>query len=166
MDGVPYAMAGARRRHDRIVANTTVSIGTQLMGKPCEVFPADTAVLIPAGNVRLPDVGVDRGAAADDDRTAKQPRLVVEVLSPSTRGFDMFIKMDEYKAIPSLQYILLIDPEDPQAMRWSRGAGPDWQDEIFQGIDAVIDLPLLGLTLSLATPCDRVPVQTKPRLVG
>lgn len=39
----------------------------------------------------------------------KNPKIVVEVLSKSTRKFDMTEKITYYKLIPSLQYILLVD---------------------------------------------------------
>lgn len=90
------------------MANAIVAVGSQLTGTPCEVFTIDTAVVTLGGKVRLPDLGVNCG---DADRRAKDPRLVVEVLPPSARGFDMYVKLDEYKALPSLSYILLIDPE-------------------------------------------------------
>ena len=42
--GVPVAMAGAKRGHDRIVMNTTLAVGNQSRGSPCQPFSADFAV--------------------------------------------------------------------------------------------------------------------------
>ena len=105
IDGLPRMRAGAKRRHDRIIANLITLLSTQLAGKVCEAFTADTAVVIPNGNVRLSDAGVDCGQADDDATRAADPKLVVEALSPSTRDFDMFGKLDEYKSVDSLSYI-------------------------------------------------------------
>ena len=52
VDGLPVAMAGAKRRHDQIVVNAIVSVGGQLGSGRCRVFTADTAVRIPGGNIR------------------------------------------------------------------------------------------------------------------
>ncbi len=165
VDGLPRMMAGAKRRHDRIVTNLIASLSTQLAGKACEAFTADTAVVIPNGNVRLPDAGVDCGQADDDATRAADPKLVVEVLSPSTRDFDMFGKLDEYKSIESLSYILLIDPDAPQATLWSRDRSGGWTHATATGLDAVLDLPSLEIVLPLAALYARVAVPPRPRLV-
>jgi Uma2 family endonuclease len=88
VDGVPVMMTGARRRHDQIVVNGVGELGAKLRGHRCRPFTADTAVRIPNGNIRRPDAGVDCGRFDDDAVHADQPRLVIEVLSPSTRQFD------------------------------------------------------------------------------
>ena len=95
VDGLPVAMAGAKRRHDQIVVNAIISIGVQLGSGRCRVFSDDTAVRIPAGNVRRPDVGIDCGVFDDNAAAADAPTVVIEVLSPTTREFDMFGKLDE-----------------------------------------------------------------------
>ena len=51
---------------------------------------------------------------------AALPRLVVEVLSPSTRDFDTFKKLDEYRETGSLEYIVLVEPNEPVAFVWRR----------------------------------------------
>jgi len=59
VDGVPVAMAGAKRRHDHIVMNLHGILFNQLRGHRCRPFSTDTAVRIPAGNIRRPDAGID-----------------------------------------------------------------------------------------------------------
>jgi len=100
VDGVPVAMAGAKRRHDQIVVNTIRELSTQLRGAVCRPFTPDTAVRIPAGNVRLPDAGVDCGAFWDETNWADQPAVVIEVLSASTRDFDLFGKVEGNCSLP------------------------------------------------------------------
>jgi Uma2 family endonuclease len=84
VDGFPVQMmSGASRRHDQIVVNILAELRSQLRGGPCRPFTADTAVRTAAGRLRRPDVGVVR-ALHDRAFVADRPRLVVEVLSPST----------------------------------------------------------------------------------
>ncbi len=149
VDGVPVMMARAKRRHDRIVVNAIRNLGNKLEDSRCAPFTADTAVRIPNGNVRLPDAGVDCGRFDDDAMYADAPWLVIEVLSPSTRGFDMFGKLDEYKTIESLNHIVLVDPDQPQVMHWWRAEDRSWQHQAHEGLEAVIDLPDLGISISL-----------------
>lgn len=165
VDGVPQMMAGAKRQHDRIVVNVLGLLVAQLRGRACEPFTADTFIRIPSGNYRMPDAGVDCGQAAAEDRAAREPRLVVEVLSPSTRDFDMFGKLDEYKRVETLWHIVLIDPDTPQATVWSRDAAGHWAYELVIGLEAMIALAALDLVLPLAELYARVEFPPRPRLV-
>jgi Uma2 family endonuclease len=98
-------------------------LGNQLNGNPCQPFTDESAVRIPNGNTRRPDVGVDCGHFDPDALAVEAPRLVLEVLSPTTSIFGMFDKLDEYKTVPGLARIVLIDPDatagDPSSFRVS-----------------------------------------------
>lgn len=165
VDGAPRAMVGARSAHDRLVMNLARELGVQFRGKKCRPFSESLAVRIPAGNVRRPDIGVDCGPYDGNATSAAEPKLVIEVLSPSTRGIDQFRKVDEYKTIPGLDHILLVDPDVAEAILRSRGADGAWRAEDFVGLDAVIELPALGLTLRLADLYEGLTLRTLPRLV-
>jgi Uma2 family endonuclease len=150
VDGEPRMMAGADLRHDRIVLNAVVSLSTQLRGKQCRAFTADVAVRVPAGNIRYPDCGVDCGTFAGDAMAAIEPTLVVEVLSPSTRAFDRTRKIEEYKTVPTMRYVLLIDPDGPHALFYRREADGLWSATIESGPDAVLEFPAIGAEIRLA----------------
>ncbi len=161
VDGLPRAMTGARQRHDRIVVNVIASLHAQLLDRDCRPFTADTAVAVPGGNVRRPDAGVDCGPDDDDALHASDPRLLVEVLSPSTREFDLIEKLEEYRAIERLAAIVLLDPDEPQAILWSRDpAGAPWGHSVLRGLDAVVALPMLGLELRLADLYAKLPFRS------
>lgn len=150
VDGRPVRMTGARRRHDRIVGNLNRVLGNQLLDSAYIVFTPDTAVLIPNGNVRRPDAGIDAGRDDDNLMHADLPRVVVEVLSPSTRKSDLGEKLAEYKTIESLLDILLIDPDKPEATHWSRDRTGTWRAKLHAGLATVIETadPRLALHLS------------------
>ena len=150
IDGVPVAMTGARRRHDRIVVNALAELHGRLRGGPCLPFTADTAVRIPDGNVRRPDAGVVCGPDDDNLTYALAPRLVIEVLSPTTRAFDLARKLEEYRSVPSLDYILLVDPDAAEVILWSRDTTRAWTHTVIEGPESTIDLPALGIALPLA----------------
>lgn len=161
VDGVLVrAMTGASRRHDRIVINAILALGQRLRGKPCEPSTADIAVVIPNGNVRRPDVMIDCGATDDRTQRAGDPRMVVEVLSPSTRGIDLVRKLEEYKSVPGLAYILLVEPDVPHALLWRREAA-GWALEEVQGLDGGFDLPEIGADITMAELYDRLTFPTE-----
>jgi len=165
VDGVPMAMAGAKRRHDRIVMKLHSLLDQRLAGHHCLPFTADTAVRIPSGNIRRPDAGIDCGTYDDNATAADAPLLVVEVLSPSTRDFDMFGKLDEYRSVPSLRHIVIIDPDAPQAYHWTRDADGTWHHALLEGLDAVITIPDIPCALELATLYEGLTFTPRPRLM-
>ena len=145
-------MAGATQRHDRVVINAIGRLVNQLRGKPCRPMTSDVAVLIPEGNFHGPDITVECGTPASDrELTAADPRVVMEVLSPSTLSFDRFRKLEEYKTMPDLKVILLIDTEVPQVAVHRRD-GERWRVDTLVGLDHIIDLAEIGAALPLRDP--------------
>ena len=61
IDGKVVMMAGAGRRHDRIVVNLTTAIHSQIRGGPRQTFTGDTYVATNASTRRMPELGVDCG---------------------------------------------------------------------------------------------------------
>lgn len=79
----------------------------------------------------------------------KNPEIVVEVLSKSTRKFDMTEKITYYKLIPSLQYILFVDQYRPFASVYSRTGVPDeWLNNDYRTLDSVVRLGDLELPMA------------------
>ncbi len=78
-------MAGARNVHDDIVVNLLAELRGQLRGTGCRPFTGDGSVETLPGQIRRPDVGVDCGIRDPNALKAALPRLVIEVLSPTTR---------------------------------------------------------------------------------
>lgn len=165
VDGVPYAMAGAKRRHDRIVMNLHAALVGHLRGHRCVPFSSDTAVRIPSGNIRRPDAGVDCGHFEDEALAADAPYLIVEVLSPTTRNLDMFQKLEEYKTVASIAHIVLIDPDVAEAIHWFRAAGEEWRYIKVEGLDSTVRLPEIGCSLPLGTLYDGLTFQPRPRVI-
>ena len=165
VDGVPLGMVGARRNHDRIVMNAARDLGTQLRGRACQPFSEAVGVRIPGGNIRRPDLGVDCGLFDPQATSTATPSLVIEVLPPSTRGFDQARKLEEYKTIESLQYILLVDTEAPEVLLWQRAPGRSWQFSAVAGLDAVIVFPALDAALPLSALYEGLTFRAPPHLV-
>jgi Uma2 family endonuclease len=150
VDGSPRAMGGARAKHARIVINAIMALRARLGAGPCEPFTDDIAVLTPKGNLRRPDVTVDCGDPDPEKQVADRPVLVIEVLSESTRRFDEYLKLTEYRSVASLRYVLLVEPDLPAVAFHVRGPDGTWSDRPLIGPETEIPLPDLGCTLTLA----------------
>jgi Uma2 family endonuclease len=158
-------MAGARNVHDLIVVNVLADLRGQLRGGGYRPFTGDGSVETSPGQIRRPDIGVDCGKWNPDAMVADTPRLVAEVLSPTTRDFDTFGKLDEYKRIGSLQWILLIEPNAPEVTAWSRDGSKQWVKKVFENLAEEISMPELGIELSLNAIYEGVSFPLTPRLV-
>jgi Uma2 family endonuclease len=95
VDGEVVMMAGAGRRHDAIVVNLIAAIRSQTRGGPCQAFTGEIYVATGTSTGRMPDMGIDCGKPDENSLVADKPSLVVEVLSPTTGGFDLTVKLAE-----------------------------------------------------------------------
>jgi Uma2 family endonuclease len=148
--GLARMMTGATRRHERISGNVFFALKQRLRSGKCLPFGPDIGVRTAAGNLRRPDVGVDCGAFRDRDVVADQPTLVVEVLSERTRLIDVGAKLIEYMNLPSTRYCLHVEPQSPAVRLARRGEDGTWESVLIEGLDAIVELPMLGITLPLA----------------
>lgn len=125
VDGLVYAMAGGTPEHNRIVMRLTLLVGNQL-GEPCEAYGPDQKIR--AGSAAFfPDLSVICGEPQrpDGDRNAfTNPRIVFEVLSPSTAATDQTTKADRYKTLSSLdEYVLVWQLERRVQVHRREGGG-------------------------------------------
>jgi Uma2 family endonuclease len=84
------------------------------------------------------------------DRHAAEPRIVIEVLSPSTRAEDAGPKLSEYQSVPTIQAIIHLESDQALARTWWRGIGGQWESEIATGQNAILHFRGLGIDLRLA----------------
>ena len=158
VDGRPQMMTGATRRHDFIVTNAIASFRTRLRGGPCRPSTDDIAVIAPNENVRRPDLTIDCGPVEAGSMETDHPVLVLEVLSPSTAHVDKFEKLEEYKGIPSVSYIVIVDASRPHVVLYLRDESRAWSQMSFVGLDSVIGLPALACELPLSELYEDVPL--------
>ena len=119
-------MVGGTARHNRVILNLASRIGDHLDGTACQVFAENMKVQIPDG-VLYPDVLVTCGKAeAGDEQVVIDPKLIIEVLSPSTRGYDKRDKFILYRSLASLREYALIDPSKRQVEVFTWAEGGTW----------------------------------------
>lgn len=78
----------------------------------------------------------------------KNPIIIVEVLSKSTKAYDQSEKLDQYRLISSVQHILFVSQEEIFARVYSRTAQPNqWVDADYRSLDDVVMMDTLELPL-------------------
>jgi Uma2 family endonuclease len=125
VDGTLIVSPFASRRHQLAVARLQ-----QILTATC---PPDLFVLgttnvdrEPATNLQ-PDLTVIRVADIDKPATVDRPVLVVEVLSPSTRRFDLTLKRQIYAEMEIPSY-WLVDIKEPSVLVLELGSGGDYDE--------------------------------------
>ena len=152
--GEMFAMAGASRRHNRIVTNLVTALDTQLRDRPCNVYSSDMRVRVTnTGLFTYPDVVVTCGEeefADDEQDTLLNPLVIFEVLSDSTEAYDRGKKFEHYQNIGSLSTYVLITQDAPRIERYVRQeVGRAWVYTETHEADAVVGLEAIGCDLSL-----------------
>ncbi|WP_257263090.1 Uma2 family endonuclease [Endozoicomonas sp. ONNA2] len=133
VNGYVYAMVGASRRHNLLTVSLATLLNTHLKGTRCQVFASDMKVRAGGKNDTMffyPDVMVVCSHPSDetpkDPYVEEAPKLIIEVLSPSTEQYDRLGKLAAYTQIARLEEYLLVDQQDMLVDLYRR-SGEQWQ---------------------------------------
>ena len=154
--GGVFAMVGGRRVHGCVVSNLSRSLGNALKGSPCRVFSEGMKVQPADDTILYPDVFVTCDAA--DLRTEMifhAPKLVIEVLSPSTQAYDRSQKFAMYRRMASLQEYALVDPDTRRVEVFRVGADGLWVLHDMSEL-TVVKLVSVGCEVTMADLFDGV----------
>lgn len=128
--GEASAMAGASVAHGTIVANLTVLLRPGLRGGPCRFFTTDVKLAIgtDARRITYPDAFVTCDARDRGERLIQRfPKLIVEVLFPSTAADDRGEKFAAYRTIATLEEYVLVDGTRPHVEAYRRTERGTWE---------------------------------------
>lgn len=153
VDGQLLAMAGEKRKNNRIALNFVVLLSKIADDKLCEVVSQGVRIRTRKTRYRYPDFAVSC-APGEDPYFLENPCLVVEVLSSTTEHTDFGKKLDEYTQIPSLQRYVLVSSDERFAVIYKR-IGEQWVVQSLEQ-DGEFDVPCLDVTLTLEQIYDGV----------
>lgn len=148
--GLVYAMAGGSESHSLVQVNVLGELRALAKGTPCRVNGSEMAIWIPTAEASVyPDASVRCGTPRyhlGSPRRLENPRLIVEVLSPSTREYDAAGKFGLYCQIPEFTEYLLVEPDRPHVTHWT--LTDEWRSQEYVGLEAAVPLVALpGLLL-------------------
>ncbi|GBO53884.1 hypothetical protein APA_1832 [Pseudanabaena sp. lw0831] len=154
-DGEIFIMSGGSHPHSRIAVNIMVILGIALRDTSFEVCNGDMRIWIPEFNcgTYADALVIDGAPEFNGDRTDEilNPALIVEVLSPSTQGYDRGEKFRKYRSIPSLREYLLVSQSEPYIEHYFKPENSDiWQFQICDRIEQKIILHSLNIEVPLA----------------
>ena len=147
--GQAYAMAGASARHNRIAGNIFARLNDHLDGADCEPFISDMKIRVSPDLFYYPDVVVTCDEPGGDAYFRTEPRLIIEVLSPTTERIDRHEKLAAYRNCPSVQEYALVSQEG-MMIELHRRSNDEWQTLFFTEPDERCAVESIGLTMSLS----------------
>jgi len=151
-------MSGGTDYHGALAMRLGSALIIALKGCGCLVMSSDVKVRA-GGEMYYPDVSVTCGPRQyfSGNRTVvTNPLLVAEVLSPSTEGKDRGEKFHNYLAVASLAVYLLVSQDAPRVERFSRAEDGQWSYTLTEGLETVLNIPALSVSLNLADIYDGI----------
>jgi Uma2 family endonuclease len=151
VDGQIFEMSSETFEHSQIAVNLIREISTHLRRKACQIVNSGMHVL-PSGSddpSYLPDITVT--CSPDDykrgSKAIRYPRLIIEVLSPSTVRVDRNEKRIAYQMCPTLQEYVMVSSLRQEVEVLRRGVEGEWEKTMYLAGETV---PLLSIELSIA----------------
>ncbi|MGE0885256.1 MAG: Uma2 family endonuclease [Blastocatellales bacterium] len=154
-DGEVFDMAGGSLNHNQIISNLTAALARKLRENGCRIFPTEMRVKVPNDlPYRYPDVTVVCDKPIIEKLQGQEmlvnPLLLIEVLSPTTEGYDHGQKFIAYQSIPSFREYLLVAQDRPHITHYVRQSDGNWLRRDIEGVDSVVKLTSVECELTLA----------------
>jgi Uma2 family endonuclease len=151
-DGDVFPISSVSFAHGVIAANLSRALGNRLTGIPCRTL-IQVRVRASASNYVRPDVAVVCGEPqlTDSSReTLVNPKIVFEILSPSTADYDYGGKFALYRKVRSIEEYVLISQYVPVVEIFRRQPDESWTLHSIDKLDGSVELGSLQITLPLA----------------
>jgi Uma2 family endonuclease len=152
-DGEIIEMTGGSINHNSILINLIVLLKLALRGTNYRLQSSDLRLWIPQYNRGLyPDLMIIAGEPLFSDNRNDEilnPCLIIEVLSPSTSGYDRGDKFRYYRSIPQLNQYLLVSQGEILIESYSKTSDNNWLLQEYTPARGIISLDSLGISLNL-----------------
>ncbi len=139
LDGQVWMLAGGTPDHAYIAANLIATMHSLLSGSSCRIYTSDVQVYLSKTRYVHPDITVS--CDQQDHKRGDMlhtPRVVVEVLSPTTETQDRGRKLWYYRSCPSIQEYVLVNTQQPLIELFRRERGDLWTYRTFELDDDVV----------------------------
>ncbi len=149
-DGRMFGMSGGSPNHALLSASIIALLFPQ-MPAGCRVFSSDMRIKAAlAGLYTYPDCSVICGEPetfSDQKDVVLNPFLIVEVLSPSTEGYDRGKKFEFYRTIASFKEYLVIHQDRRHVEHYSKQDDGSWV--LRDHLDGEVAIARLGVRIVL-----------------
>jgi Uma2 family endonuclease len=161
LDGHLYAMAGESLSHSQVCINLSGELRNALKGTPCQVLSPNMKVRTSNASLfSYPDATVVCGDPLFHDSKTDvliNPKVIFEVLSPSTEKYDRTTKFMRFRmGNETLSDYILVSQDKPFVEHFTRQADGDWRYRSYNALTDSLEIGSVGVELSLAEVYERV----------
>jgi len=165
-DGRIYAMSGGSNARATLCLNAAATLRHLLRGKPCRAVGSEQRVKVEAtGLETYPDAAVHCPPFRFKGRQKEvllSPTVLVEVLSPSTVGYDRGKKFENYKQIETLTDYLLVSQHTVQIDHYRKLENGDWNLHTSTSLDDMLSLESIDCVLPVREVYEDVEFPSSP----
>jgi Uma2 family endonuclease len=152
VNGYVYARSGSSLAHVRITGELLIAFETHLRGRqPCEAFATQAKLWIHTDTddiVYYPDLVVACNREEWGEYYVCNPKLVIEVLSPSTKHIDRREKAMTYRRVASIEEYALLKQDEHELTLHRRAEA--WKPHMYSGPQAIAEFRSVGLSVPLS----------------
>jgi Uma2 family endonuclease len=152
-DGEMFPMVAVSLQHSGLSANLSRRLGERLDGTPCRVWASPLRVRVAPTKFVIPDITVTCGSPTLTDEhqdTLTNPKVIVEILSPSTADYDYGSKFALYRRLESFEEYVLVAQDEPRIEVIRKTDDARWVITTYEGLDKLAQIESLAISLPLA----------------
>jgi Uma2 family endonuclease len=147
LDGELHMLAGGSPNHSIIANNIGTILNNALSKKSCIVYNSDVRFRLSESRYVHPDVTVSCDARDRyQEYDIQYPRLIVEVLSPSTQEMDKGEKLDLYLEYPTVEEYILVDSQKKSVQIYHR-KNDSWTRRVYR-LGSIIHLQSIDVEIA------------------
>jgi Uma2 family endonuclease len=149
-NGSVVAMAPERVNHALAKLNAAIALRNAIDARAlaCQALPDGMSVRVNDRTVYEPDALVRCGPPlAGDAIEVRDPVIVVEVVSPSSRGIDRGVKLASYFSLASVRHYLIVDTDKRVVIHHQRVDGGRIEVSILHDGPLTLEPPGLAVTV-------------------
>lgn len=151
--GKVYAMAGGTAKHTILCGNINRRLAERLDDSDCIVYTSDMQLAIENINRYVyPDTMVTCGEQEftnERETQLKNPTLIVEVLSKSTKDYDRTNKFAYYRTLPSFKEYILIHSDSITVETFYKAESNYWKIATYFSLDDIVKINAFDIEIPM-----------------
>lgn len=160
LNGEVFAMGGGTFRHASIISDFAGELRNRLRGSSCQALTQDMRVRVSSGGLyTYPDILVVCGPPEFLDATEDtllNPVFIAEVLSDSTRDYDLGGKFELYRQIPALREYITVEQRAVHLVARQRQPDGSWLLRDYKDLAEAVPFLSVGTDIPLSEIYRRV----------
>ena len=152
-DGEVFPIAAVSFNHAQLVVRASVALHSRIRPGACTIGSSPIRVRVSPSRYLYPDLVVVCGKPQFTDEqvdTLTNPKVIVEILSPSTADYDQGGKFDLYRQLASFEEYVLISQDQSRVMVYRKQSSTKWTLDIITGFDSIVKLDSIQVEFPLS----------------